>query len=249
MGGTPLAPDGPAGTGDSMTSARRTRRAGPTWGIWDQPEAELQLLPEEIAGQDAIELGCGTAYVSAWLARARRPAGRHRQLGRAAGHGAGAAAGVRHRIPARARQRRAGAVPGRLASTSPSPSTARRSGATRTRGSPRRPGCCAPAAGWSSSATTRCCSCARRTADAPAGDRLVRDYFGLHRLEWADDDSVEFALPYGEWFRLLRANGFEVEDLLELQAPADASKDLWFVTAAWARRWPSEHVWKLVKRG
>ena len=83
---------------------------------------------------------------------------------------------------------------------------------------------------------------------APAGDRLLRDYFGLHRLEWPDDDSVEFALPYGEWFRLLRANGFEIEDLLELQAPADATRDFDFVTSAWSKRWPSEHVFKAVKR-
>ncbi|HST66681.1 MAG TPA: methyltransferase domain-containing protein, partial [Mycobacteriales bacterium] len=83
----------------------------------------------------------------------------------------------------------------------------------------------------------------------PAGDRLLRDYFGLHRLTWVSDEGVEFALPYGEWFRLLRANGFEIEDLIELQAPADATRDVDFVTADWARRWPSEHVFKVVKRG
>ena len=51
----------------------------------------------------------------------------------------------------------------------------------------------------------------------------------MHRLEWPDDDSVEFALRYGDWFRLLRSAGFEVEDLLELQAPEDATRDLPFV--------------------
>jgi hypothetical protein len=49
--------------------------------------------------------------------------------------------------------------------------------------------------------------------------------------------------------RLLRGVGFEVEDLLEPGAPADATRDWPFVTAEWARRWPSEHVWKAVKRG
>jgi hypothetical protein len=86
-------------------------------------------------------------------------------------------------------------------------------------------------------------------ADVPVGDRLVRAYFGLHRLEWTVDGCVDFALPYGDWFRLLRGAGFEVEDLLELGAPADATRDWSFVTAEWARRWPSEHVWKAVKRG
>jgi len=33
------------------------------------PDSELHVLPEDLAGKDAIELGCGTAYVSAWLAR------------------------------------------------------------------------------------------------------------------------------------------------------------------------------------
>jgi ubiquinone/menaquinone biosynthesis C-methylase UbiE len=41
----------------------------PTWGIWGVPESRLRMLPSDLAGKDAIELGCGTAYVSAWLAR------------------------------------------------------------------------------------------------------------------------------------------------------------------------------------
>src|SRR5947208_2240172 len=39
----------------------------PVWGRGN-PESELHLLPE-VAGQHAVELGCGTAYVSAWLMR------------------------------------------------------------------------------------------------------------------------------------------------------------------------------------
>ncbi len=47
----------------------------PTWGIWGTSEGQLHLL-EGVAGQDVIELGCGTAYVSAWLARlGARPVG------------------------------------------------------------------------------------------------------------------------------------------------------------------------------
>lgn len=41
----------------------------PTWGIFSVPEAQVGMLPDDLAGLDAIELGCGTAYVSAWLAR------------------------------------------------------------------------------------------------------------------------------------------------------------------------------------
>src|SRR5262245_2360873 len=41
----------------------------PGWGIWRVPDAELGVLSSNLAGKDAIALGCGTAYVSAWLAR------------------------------------------------------------------------------------------------------------------------------------------------------------------------------------
>jgi hypothetical protein len=39
-----------------------------TWGMLGMPERELCLLGE-VAGRDVVELGCGTAYGSAWLAR------------------------------------------------------------------------------------------------------------------------------------------------------------------------------------
>src|SRR6185295_8528070 len=40
-------------------------RKDPIWGRGNL-ESELRLLPE-VAGLDAIDLGCGTAYISAWL--------------------------------------------------------------------------------------------------------------------------------------------------------------------------------------
>src|ERR1700755_1161797 len=48
----------------------------PHWGIFQVPESQVGLFPAALAGRDAIELGCGTAYVSAWLARrGARPVG------------------------------------------------------------------------------------------------------------------------------------------------------------------------------
>jgi len=41
----------------------------PSWGIWEIDESELNLLPSSMTDMQAIELGCGTAYVSAWMAR------------------------------------------------------------------------------------------------------------------------------------------------------------------------------------
>ncbi|MDT4914158.1 MAG: hypothetical protein QOC66_3286, partial [Pseudonocardiales bacterium] len=71
----------------------------------------------------------------------------------------------------------------------------------------------------------------------------------MHRFEWPDDASVEFHANHGDWVRLLRASGFEIVDLLELQAPEDATTGAPYVTAEWARRWPSEEVWIARKHG
>src|SRR5438552_4301844 len=38
------------------------------WGVWQKPESELNVLGD-VGGLDIVELGCGTAYFSAWLAR------------------------------------------------------------------------------------------------------------------------------------------------------------------------------------
>ncbi len=52
-----------------VESGRRAWATGePTWGIWGVPETELKLLPDA-TGLDVVELGCGTGYISAWLAR------------------------------------------------------------------------------------------------------------------------------------------------------------------------------------
>ena len=81
-----------------------------------------------------------------------------------------------------------------------------------------------------------------------ASDRLLRPGFDLHRMQWPDDDSVEFHLAHGDWIRLLRRCGFEIEDLVEIRPPQDAKSRYPFVTLEWARRWPCEEVWKVRKR-
>ena len=40
----------------------------PRWGTWGVPEDKIHLL-DDVEGLDTLELGCGTGYVSAWLAR------------------------------------------------------------------------------------------------------------------------------------------------------------------------------------
>ena len=82
-----------------------------------------------------------------------------------------------------------------------------------------------------------------------AHDRLVRDYFGLHWIHWPDTDTIEFHLGYGDWIRLLRANGLEIENLVEIQAPEGATSPYELVPAEWAHRWPSEEIWVVRKTG
>jgi SAM-dependent methyltransferase len=85
-------------------------------------------------------------------------------------------------------------------------------------------------------------------ADLPVTRELRRDQRGLHRIEWPDDGNVEFHLGAGDWIRLFRGCGFEVEDLIELYPGADATTEYDFVTVEWARRWPSEQIWRVRKR-
>lgn len=222
----------------------------PTWGSWEIPESELRLLPDDLAGKDTIELGCGTGYVSAWLARRGANA-------------VGIDNSAAQLETARAFQREFGVefplVHGN-AEQVPYPDASfdlaiSEYGAAIW---------CDPYA-WVPEAArllrpggrlvflgnhTLLQLCQVDTEEVrPAGDRLERDYFGLHAVRWVSDDSVEFALPYGQWFRLLRDSGFEVEDLVEIQAPPDATRDFDFVTAEWARRWPSEHVFVATRKG
>ena len=85
--------------------------------------------------------------------------------------------------------------------------------------------------------------------EGPAGEQLLRRQFGMHRFEWAEN-GVEFHLSHGDWVRLLRANGFEIIDLVEIQAPANAQAHPYYddATPGWARRWPAEEIWVAQKR-
>jgi hypothetical protein len=59
---------------------------------------------------------------------------------------------------------------------------------------------------------------------------------------------VEFHLGHGDWIRLLRGSGFEVEDLIELRPAESATTRYPHVTVDWARRWPAEEVWVARRR-
>jgi SAM-dependent methyltransferase len=219
-----------------------------TWGIWSLPEAQVGFLPADVTGLDVIELGCGTAYVSAWLAqRGAKPVGidnsprqleSARQFQAEFGIEFPVMLGNAENVPLPdASFDLAVSEYGAALWADPYkwiPEAARL----------LRPGgrlCFLTNAGL----LMLCVPDYEK--DGSATDRLLRPYFGMHRSEWPDSDGVEFHLGHGDWIRLLRANGFEVDDLIELQPGADAQTRYEFVSAEWARKWPSEEIWKAHK--
>jgi len=85
--------------------------------------------------------------------------------------------------------------------------------------------------------------------DDYADSKLVRPYFGLFRQEDSGDGSINFHIGYGEWIRVLRSSGFDVEDMIEVQAPEDAVEHpLMEIKPEWGRRWPADEIWKARKR-
>ncbi len=219
----------------------------PHWGIWQIPESDVGLLPD-VRDKDVIELGCGTGYVSAWIAR----------LG---GRPVGIDNSPKQLETARAFQQEFGiqfplilgnaeAVPLPDASFDVAiseygaaiwadpykwiPEAARL----------LRPG---GELMFLGNGTFFNLTVPDTDAEGPATDRLIRDYFGMHRFEWPEEDSVEFHLGYGDWIRLLRSSGFEVLDMIELRPPVDATTRFPLATIEWSRRWPSEEAWRARK--
>ncbi|HET6949666.1 MAG TPA: class I SAM-dependent methyltransferase [Acidimicrobiales bacterium] len=239
--------------GEWVASGERNwARSEPKWGEWDIPDSDLPMLPADMAGMDAIELGCGTAYVSGWMARrGARVVGidnSERQLATArrlaAEHGVGLTLihGDAERVPYDD-----GSFDFAISEYGAAiwcdpyawiPEAHRL----------LRPGGRLVFLGCSPLAIV----CSPLDGSVPATERLERDYFGLHRIDWRDavEDAggIEFNLPVSEWFRLFRATGFEVEDYIEVRNPTPGPEMPAFVTADWAHRFPSEQVWKLRKR-
>ncbi|MGP4111760.1 class I SAM-dependent methyltransferase [Streptomyces sp. 4N509B] len=212
----------------------------PRWGLWATPESRVRVLPEELSGTRVIELGCGTAYVSAWLARAgAEPVGidlSQRQL-----------------ATARAMQEEFGIdFPLVLGNAENVPYEDDTFGlAISEYGASLW---CDPYR-WIPEAARLLVPGGRLVfmrysplfalcaqPEGPVSTRLVREQFGLTRL--GRGSHVEFVLPHGEMLRLLRSCGFVVEDLIEIQAPDPTPRDYDEIPVDWARRWPSEEIWK-----
>ncbi|HZD17930.1 MAG TPA: class I SAM-dependent methyltransferase [Actinomycetota bacterium] len=219
----------------------------PAWGIWSVPESEVGMI-DDVDGRDAVELGCGTAYVSASLARrGARPVALDnspKMLKTARALQAEfdlrfplVLGDAEHTPFADASFDLAISEYGAAIWCDPYawiPEAARilRPGGTlRFLGHSPLVGLCSPQGG----------------EVLPIEDRLIRDHFGMHRFEWSD--ATEFLIPHGEMVRLLRRCGFGVEELIELGAPEGGSTEAEWVTLDWASRWPCVDVWKARKRG
>jgi SAM-dependent methyltransferase len=218
------------------------------WGVFGVPESELRVLGD-VGGLDVVELGCGTAFLSASLAKlgATRVVGvdptpaqleTARRLVAETG------------IPVELVEAAAESVPLPDASFDLAVSEY---------------GACLWAVPdrWLAEASRLLRPGGRLIFltgspllvlclpdEGLAGERLLRSQFGPARVEWPGEEGVEYHLSHGDWIRLLRASSFDVEALHELRAPDDAQTHGYYdyVTAEWARRWPAEDLWVARRR-
>jgi SAM-dependent methyltransferase len=232
--------------------AERGRRAWtdePRWGSWGVRETQLRLLPPDMTGLDTIELGCGTAYVSAWLARrGARPVGIDNSPAQLA--------------TARALQLEFGLeFPLHLGNAEATPfASASFDFAISEYGAaiwcdpykwiPEAARLLKPGGQlvFLGNSTVMMLAAPELETQTPT-ERLLRPQRGMHRFTWSDTAGIEFHLSPGDWIRLLRANGFEIEDLIELYPPDGAPERSELATLEWAQAWPCEEVWKVRKRG
>ena len=215
------------------------------WGVWRVPESEVGVLPE-VEGKDVVELGCGTAYFGAWLAkRGARVVGvdiTPAQLETARRMDAEFSLGIEF-VEANAEETGLPDASFDLALSEYGasiwcdpykwiPEAARL----------LRPG--GLLVFLRNSTLAVLCG----TADGGPVETLQRPQRGLHRLDWEDDGSTEFQLGHSDWVRVLRTSGFELLDLAELYADETATKHAYYnFNPDWARRWPWEEIWRARK--
>jgi SAM-dependent methyltransferase len=211
------------------------------WGVFETPESELNVLGD-VSGLDIVELGCGTAYFSAWLTR---------RGARAVGVDPTPA----QLETARRLQRETGIefpLIEAIGEDVPLPDSSfdlvlSEYGASLWadpyRWIPEAARLLRPR-GRLIFLCNSIISALCMTMDG-VGEQLVRPQFELHKIEWPDTHEVEFQLGHGDWIDLLRGNGFEIQRLVELFAQPDAETHTYYkyVTADWAQKWPAEELW------
>jgi len=219
-----------------------------TWGVFGVREEAIGAPLGDVAGLDIVELGCGTAYFSAQLAyRGARPVGVDPTLAQLA----------------TARRMQAAGGPVFPLIEAPGERVPLPDASFDLAFSEYGASLWADPALWIPEAarllrpngrlvfltnSVIAILCSPDTGQVV--ETLQRDQFGMYRIQWPDDVGTEYHLSHGDWVRLLRSNGFEIEDLIELQPPADAATPEYYddVPVDWARRWPAEEIWVARKR-
>jgi len=217
------------------------------WGVWRIPESELGVLGD-VAGRDVLELGCGAAqWSSALYDLGARPVGLDfsgSQLGHARSHC------TKRATPVPLVQAVAEQLPfhdgsfdvvfcdhGAMSFCDPR------------RTVPEAARVLRPGGLLAFCVTDPLVYLTWNEEKEKQTRRLHRGYDELGRMHLGDEGTVDWVFPPGAWVALFGANGFAVEDLLELRAPKGATTTYEeFVPYEWARRWPAEQIWRVRRR-
>jgi SAM-dependent methyltransferase len=218
----------------------------PYWGIFGIPESALQLLPEDLRALRAVELGCGTGYVSAWMTRrgasvtgidqSTRQLETAQRLQR------------QHRVPFELVMGDCEALPfadaqfdfaiseyGAAIWCRPERWLREAHRVIKPGGALHFLGC---------SPWVRVCSPV--SGALPLVEHLEFPYFDQYRNDWGHE-GVEFNLPVSGWFRVFRDIGWRVVDYLEPRPSAPGVERRHYATLDWGYRYPAEQVWKLIR--
>lgn len=225
------------------SAARAWAREEISWGMFAVPESQLNILGD-IAGLDIVELGCGTAYFSAWLKKhGARPVGvdptpaqldtARRLMGET---------GIEFPLVQAAGE----SVP--VPDSSFDIAHSEHGAATWAdphKWIPEAARLLRPGGRLIFLHTSPLAHICFPDDEGEITTELHRPYFGLGRTEWPGEDGVEHQLTHGDWIDVLRNSGFEIERLVELQAPVDAQTHPYYshITAEWGRQWPGEEIW------
>jgi SAM-dependent methyltransferase len=213
-----------------------------TWGIFNIPENQLDVLGD-VTSLDVVELGCGTAYFSAWLARrGARPVGvdlTPAQL--ATAHRCQKHFGLSFPLL----EADAGHVPlpGRCFDLAIS-----ECGASLwcdpARWVPKAARLLRPGGRLVFHTTSVLLAMCQPGATGYAGHELLRPQREVSRLQ-SLGGGVQFHPSHSEWIKILRGTGFTIDALHELYAPPGASTHRYYklATAEWAQQWPVEEIW------
>lgn len=223
------------------------KTANAKWGIWGIPEEDLNLLPDDLTGKSCLEIGCGAAYVSAWMARrggsvvgidptpnqlstATRLEAQY-QTGIHLVEGFGESLPFRDATFDFAISEYGAALWADPYQWIPEAARVLKSN------------------GVLVLMVDHLLAFVTAHTDEEIGQTRVlhRSYFDSYRMRWSEEDGIEFHLTHGDWIDLFRENGFEIMKLQELAAPEGATSRYKFSDAEWSKLWPSEEVWTVRK--